>query len=137
MKAHENSNYSIETTTLNIPGIGEVEIPKPPRGEGLDYYLVDPATLSTRERIRRSIRQICNTEKTDTEFAEKLDTQSSYVSNWMRGKCTPELETLERISHTFNVSLDDIFAGTACTNAYASQQSTESADSDESAEATE
>lgn len=120
---NSNKNHDeIKFTTLNIPGVGEVEIPTPPRGENLDYYLVDPDKLTIRERIRRSIRQICNTENTDSEFAERIGSKPSYVCNWMRGKCAPELEMIEKIAKTYNVSMDDMFAGTACTKSYPSQR---------------
>lgn len=110
-----------QTVTLNLPGIGEFEVAKPPRGEDLDYYLADLSTLPARERIRRSLRQIACTEAADCNFADKLGTKPSSVCNWLRGKCLPEIEVLDNIASVYNVSMEDIFAGTACTNSYKGQ----------------
>lgn len=110
-----------ETVTIDIPEVGPVEIAAPPRGEAPDYYYQDLESMSARERIRRSIRQIASTEATDKAFAERIEQPRSYVCNWLKGKCSPDLEVLARIGREYKVSMEDVFAGTACTNSYVNQ----------------
>ena len=43
---------------------------------------------------------------TQNEFANKLNYSDNTVSRWERGEITPSIETLEKISQIFNISLE-------------------------------
>lgn len=98
------------------------ENPPIPRGEGANYYFINPDDLSARERIRRSIKQIASTEPTDSAFATRIGVPRSYVCNWKAGKSGVDTETLDRIAKTYSISMEDIFAGTACITDYEAEQ---------------
>ena len=43
---------------------------------------------------------------TQKEFAEKIKLDAHNIGDWERGKCEPSLFWIEKISDTFNVSID-------------------------------
>ena len=48
---------------------------------------------------------------TQKQFAEKLDVTDKAVSRWETGKGYPDIETLEKISIVFGVTVNDILSG--------------------------
>lgn len=48
---------------------------------------------------------------TQKQFAEKLDVTDKAVSRWETGKGYPDIETLEKISTVFGVTVNDILSG--------------------------
>lgn len=48
---------------------------------------------------------------TQKELAEKLNVTDKAVSKWETGKCYPDIETIERLSEFFEVSINDILSG--------------------------
>ena len=46
---------------------------------------------------------------TQGEMAEKLNYSDNAISRWERGEVTPSVETLEQISHIFNIPLTSLF----------------------------
>ncbi|MBO5065093.1 MAG: helix-turn-helix transcriptional regulator [Clostridia bacterium] len=50
-------------------------------------------------------------ELTQKELAEKLGVTDKAVSKWETGKCYPDVETIEKISHLFEVSINELLNG--------------------------
>ena len=50
-------------------------------------------------------------ELTQKELAEKLNVTDKAVSKWETGKGYPDIETLEKLSEIFCVSINDILSG--------------------------
>lgn len=48
---------------------------------------------------------------TQKELAEKLSVTDKAVSKWETGKCYPDIETIEKISKIFNISINEILKG--------------------------
>ena len=49
-----------------------------------------------------------NNNLSQEEFAELIGVTRQSVSNWERGTCYPDIETLIIISNKFNISLDNL-----------------------------
>lgn len=61
---------------------------------------------------------------TQEEFASKLSTSKSTVSKWENGSSTPDIETILRISHLFDISCDDLLHPTETLTKMASVSNT-------------
>lgn len=54
---------------------------------------------------------------TQKELAEKLSVSPSAVTNWIKGKNSPDIESVARICDIFNISVVELF-GTDGSNRY-------------------
>ena len=45
---------------------------------------------------------------TQKELAEKLNVTDKAFSKWETGKCYPDIETIEKISHLFEISINEM-----------------------------
>ncbi|MBQ3497704.1 MAG: helix-turn-helix transcriptional regulator [Clostridia bacterium] len=48
---------------------------------------------------------------TQKQLAEKLNVTDKAVSKWETGKCYPDVETLERLSELFDITVNDVLSG--------------------------
>lgn len=66
-----------------------------------------------RDRLRANIEQIiASSNMSKRIIAEELGVSQAAISNWIKGKNSPDLETLIKLCEMFDVSLDDVYGAT-------------------------
>lgn len=64
-----------------------------------------------RERLRANIEKVIDASKySRTEIAEYLDVTPASITNWVKGRNSPDLEKLLKFCDLFGLSLNDIYA---------------------------
>ena len=71
---------------------------------------------SVRENICRNINILADSESKKKDFAEKIGAGKQSVSNWVKGRNTPDIEMLADIANAYGVSLNDMCFGTVSDN---------------------
>lgn len=63
-----------------------------------------------RERLRANIEKVIDSSQfSKTEIAEYLDVTPASITNWVKGRNSPDLEKLLKFCELFNISLNDIY----------------------------
>lgn len=64
-----------------------------------------------RERVRANIETvIASSHLTKTAIAEYLEVTPACITNWVKGRNSPDLEKLIKFCEMFDLSLDDIYS---------------------------
>lgn len=69
--------------------------------------------MDTRARITSSLNALASAEKSVVAFASKIGVSKQTAGNWLKGRNTPDIEMIAKISEVFGVSVSDIFGGYA------------------------
>ena len=69
--------------------------------------------MDTRTRITSSLNALASTEKSVVAFANKIGVSKQTAGSWLKGRNTPDIEMIAKISEVFGVAVSDIFSGHA------------------------
>lgn len=66
-----------------------------------------------RDRLRSNIELVIeSSDMSKKQIAQELGVTQASISNWIKGKNSPDLETLIHLCELFDVSLDDVYGAT-------------------------